>query len=338
MRIGSVNAARHLVEKFAPKVERALDRLVARSGSPRDAFVARAQAAATATAPAKSHWHQGQESVASRPTPTMDAATARAVVTSLYRGALGREPDAEGLAHWSGLAERGQLGAVVDGIVHSAELREKSGGLGVEELSRQLYAGILGRAPDPEGQDATVAATLRGHLGHRIIDMLLSPEHADRLARPPAPAPAPTPAPAPAPGPAPTLPPEPGPALSTVPMRAEYAGAKIDTSSDAAAVKSAAAWVKASYPELFTFPNGDDRQVAYETMTHVIGVMRAAGYDAFRVVNHASRPKGDPFRYGSDALVLNGRIYDCYLSHGDPNASHPQALDVGPHIFSRPRE
>jgi hypothetical protein len=129
---------------------------------------------------------------------------------------------------------------------------------------------------------------------------------------------------------------EPGAALSTVPQRPEYAAAPIDRSSGEAAARSAAQWVKDSYPQLFG--RGDDRQVAFEVMTHVIGAMRAAGFDAHRVVNHPSRPIGDGQRYGSDAVVVGGHIYDVYGAFGDPGRSDVQTLNQGPYEAGRLRE
>ena len=121
-----------------------------------------------------------------------------------------------------------------------------------------------------------------------------------------------------------------------MPQRPEYAAAPIDRSSGAAAARSAAQWVKDTHPELFG--RGDDRAVAFQVMTHVIGAMRAAGFDVHRVVNHPSRPVGDGMRYGSDALVVNGRVFDVYGSFGEPGASHVQTLDVGPYEAGRLRE
>lgn len=132
-------------------------------------------------------------------------------------------------------------------------------------------------------------------------------------------------------GPAPT---EPGAPLSTVPMRPEYANATVDTSSFAAAAKSAAQWVKDTYPELMA--RAADRQVDFEIMTHVIGALRAHGYDAHRVVNHPSKAVGDGWRYGSDAVVLGGRIWDVFGGMGESNT--PQAMDAGPNPPGRPRE
>lgn len=129
---------------------------------------------------------------------------------------------------------------------------------------------------------------------------------------------------------------EPGSPLSTVPLLPEYKNAPIDRSSGEAAARSAAQWVKDTYPELFG--HGDDRAIAFKVMTHVIGAMRSAGFDAHRVVNHPSRPIGDGQRYGSDALVVNGQIYDVYGAFGDPGRSDVQTLNPGPYEAGRLRE
>lgn len=126
-----------------------------------------------------------------------------------------------------------------------------------------------------------------------------------------------------------------GGALSTVPDLPEYK-VQIDTSSPEKAIVSAATWVKENRPDLFV--EGDDRDKAYEMMTCVIGILRANGFPAHRVVNHPSRPVGNPWRYGSDALVLNGSIYDCYGGLGDLNQSRPQALNQGPSSPAKPKE
>ena len=61
-------------------------------------------------------------------------------------------------------------------------------------------------------------------------------------------------------------------------------------------------------------------------------------WGAHRVVNHPSHAVGDPYRYGSDALVLGGNIYDVYGAFGDPGRSDVQALDQGPYAAGRLRE
>lgn len=146
--------------------------------------------------------------------------------------------------------------------------------------------------------------------------------------------PAPSNGPA-APNPGSSGPSLPGGPLETVPDNPAWRSVPLDRSSNEAAVKSAAQWVKDHHPEFFD--KGEHRPTAYEMMTVVIGILRAHGYDAHRVVNHPSRPIGDPGRYGTDSLVLDNIIFDVYKGWGDAGDSTPQALRVGTY-GSRPRE
>jgi hypothetical protein len=127
----------------------------------------------------------------------------------------------------------------------------------------------------------------------------------------------------------------PGGELTTVPPNPAWSRIRLDRSSRLAAILAAARWVRENRPDFFD--KGEDRRVAYDMMTEVIGILRANGFDAHRVVNHPSRPVGDPGRYGKDALVLDDVIYDVFQAWGDPGAGHPQALDVG-RYGDRPRE
>ena len=125
---------------------------------------------------------------------------------------------------------------------------------------------------------------------------------------------------------------EPGAPLRTVPLLPEFLNANIDKSSPDAAALSAARWAKATYPELFT--RATDRNVCAEIMGKVIGALRVAGYDATRVVNHSSLPDGA--RWGSDAVVINGNVFDVYRAMGE--ASEPVAQNQGPYEAGRLRE
>lgn len=150
---------------------------------------------------------------------------------------------------------------------------------------------------------------------------------------PPLSAPRPgTPTPPTAPTPAPGQLVEPGAPLRTVPLLPEYLEANIDKSSPEAAALSAARWAKAKYPELFA--RATDRNVCAEIMGKVIGALRVAGYDATRVVNHPSLPDGA--RWGSDAVVINGNVFDVYRAMGE--ASEPVAQNMGPYGAGRLRE
>lgn len=103
-----------------------------------------------------------------------------------------------------------------------------------------------------------------------------------------------------------------------------------------AALIEAAQWVKDNFPDLFG--DGDDRDKAYQIMTKVLDRLKKKGINAHRVVNHPSRPVGDPHRYGSDAVVVNGKVYDLYGGLGDKNRSTPQALYMGPYAAGRLKE
>lgn len=125
---------------------------------------------------------------------------------------------------------------------------------------------------------------------------------------------------------------EPGEPLRTVPLLPEFLEANIDRSSPEAAVLSAARWAREKYAELFT--RAEDRNVCAEIMGKVIGALRVAGYDATRVVNHPSMTDGA--RWGSDAVVLNGTVFDVYRAMGQEAA--PVAQNMGPYAPGRLRE
>lgn len=204
-----------------------------------------------------------------------------------------------------------------------------------------LYRELLGREPDADGMLAHLKGLEGGNTREQLRDVFLtSDEYRARTATPAVPTTPPSvpvPAtPAPTPAPAPRSYPEPGPALSTVPPRPEYLDIPVDRSSGSAAALSAAKWVRANKPEFFD--KGDDRAVAFEMMTWVIGALRANGFDAHRVVNHPGRPMTDGYRYGSDAVVVEGRIYDVFGAWGDPGRGDPQAMDAGPLAAGRLRE
>ncbi|WP_431129565.1 DUF4214 domain-containing protein [Variovorax paradoxus] len=74
-------------------------------------------------------------------------------VFRLYQSAFGRIPDANGFAGWTKLLEenRSSTGEVAQSFVSSSEFRTKYGNLDNTQFVTQLYANVLGRAPDAEG-------------------------------------------------------------------------------------------------------------------------------------------------------------------------------------------
>lgn len=200
-----------------------------------------------------------------------------------------------------------------------------------EDYITGLYAKVLGRKPDPEGFKSHLNGLKNGTSREELLSIFLnSDEYKEKLAE------ALNPTAKPGPQAAPVTYPPGADALQTVKLHPEYLEVPLDRSNPETAIKQAADWVKKNRPHYFQA--GDDRQLCFEMMGEVIGILRAQGFDAHRVVNHPSRPMGDGHRYGSDALVLNGQIYDVYQGMGDPDMSIPQALNVGPYEAGRLRE
>lgn len=81
-----------------------------------------------------------------------DASDPAAQVVRLYRAALGRDPDQDGLNFWTSALQAGTpLQDLAAGFVASGEFAARLGALDAGGFVTQLYANILGRAPDPGG-------------------------------------------------------------------------------------------------------------------------------------------------------------------------------------------
>ncbi len=102
-------------------------------------------------------------------------------VTLVYRNVLGRDPDAEGLAHWQGRLDRGELtrGQAMLAFSESEEYRGLSAG---EVRVTMTYAGMLRRAPDAAGFSFWVDYVDRGNtLEALIAGFLASAEYRSRF-------------------------------------------------------------------------------------------------------------------------------------------------------------
>ncbi|HEY9839293.1 MAG TPA: DUF4214 domain-containing protein, partial [Candidatus Obscuribacterales bacterium] len=244
-----------------------------------------------------------------------------AFVVGLYRRFLGREPDPAGMQnHLAGLRQGVSRQQIQQNFVNSPEFKQRKSAYAQDGFQRTQVR------PAWRPAQATAAAPKQGffqRLWASIARIFSRPKTTPVPVRPVAPAPVAPPVPVPV---APPPPPLPGAGLSTVPITAEMAAAPVDRSSPNAAVLSAATWLFNTHHEFFTA--SEDRPTALRMMTLLIGALRAHGFDAHRVVNYPNQPVGDPGRYGKEALVLNGRVFDCYFSWGSPE-SRPQALDVG---------
>lgn len=101
---------------------------------------------------------------------------AERIADRLYRGILGREPDAAGLKSAVADIQRGDLERVADGMLRSEEFRENRAGLSPSKLLDSLYRGLLSRAPDSDGRRMYLDDLERRDF-ERVVDALLaSPE------------------------------------------------------------------------------------------------------------------------------------------------------------------
>jgi phage protein D len=87
---------------------------------------------------------------------------ARKFVTQLYRGALGREPEAAGLNYWASQLMKGVHGAKIGhGFFFSAEMIGRR--LNNSAYTEALYNGMLGRKSEPAGHRHWLARLNAGH-------------------------------------------------------------------------------------------------------------------------------------------------------------------------------
>lgn len=125
--------------------------------------------------------------------------------------------------------------------------------------------------------------------------------------------------------------------VETIKADPRYAEAKVDTTSLQTATESASQWVMARFPDLVDAINKANnavpenkqksRQLCYELTGHLIGVLRANGVDAQRLVRQSHNDYGNPNRYVNDAFVLpDGRAIDWLGGEGTERQFHD--LDV----------
>ncbi len=83
-------------------------------------------------------------------TPASDTVEAR--VVRLYRAFFLRDPDAAGLAYWSGLARSGvSLDTIAGAFAQSSEFTNRYGALDNAAFVNLVYSNVLGRSPDAGG-------------------------------------------------------------------------------------------------------------------------------------------------------------------------------------------
>ena len=86
----------------------------------------------------------------------------------LYAAAFGRAPDPTGLANWAGALQTGAIGLneAAAGFYHSAEFGARYGAPDAVGYVTQLYANVLGRAPDAAGLSFWVNSVLNPAVNH----------------------------------------------------------------------------------------------------------------------------------------------------------------------------
>jgi alpha-tubulin suppressor-like RCC1 family protein len=102
-------------------------------------------------------------------------------VTLVYRNVLGREPDADGLAYWTGELAAGRLsrGGLLVGFSESAEYRTA---IAPSAFVASAFAALLQQAPDATGFEFWRARITAGGLRSELIDALLAlPQYRARL-------------------------------------------------------------------------------------------------------------------------------------------------------------
>jgi hypothetical protein len=103
-------------------------------------------------------------------------------VALLYQGALGRTPDAAGLAYWDGLATAlppsviasgayalSDQSSIAAGFTGSPEFTTKYGTLNNTQFVTQLYANVLDRAPDVAGLNFWVGLLNNGNTRAHVL-------------------------------------------------------------------------------------------------------------------------------------------------------------------------
>ena len=100
----------------------------------------------------------------------------------LYRAALAREPDREGLANWTGLVDRGvPMAEIAQHFIMSAEFNAKYGALSNPAFISNMYLNALGRSPDAGGHAGWTQA-LDGGLSRAAVLLGFSDSTENRAA------------------------------------------------------------------------------------------------------------------------------------------------------------
>jgi hypothetical protein len=103
------------------------------------------------------------------------------VVDALYRGILGRGPDAPSVRGATTEVQLGNLESLVTSMVRSAEFRQSLAGVSPEALLDRFYEGLLGRRTDTGGVRTFLPQMRAGRHGEVVMSIVQSPEFERRL-------------------------------------------------------------------------------------------------------------------------------------------------------------
>jgi hypothetical protein len=105
------------------------------------------------------------------------SANASAVIVNLgYRVVLNRAADADGQQTYGAMVASGHLGPFFAALLSSPEFVLHRSLWTVDELVVRSFSVLLGRSPDPSGQQSTSADIQQGLAASRFSDMVASPE------------------------------------------------------------------------------------------------------------------------------------------------------------------
>jgi len=108
---------------------------------------------------------------------------AELIAQGLYRGILGRDGDASGLAGAINEIQRGNLGNQVEAMLRSDEFRQSIASAGPNDILDRFYQGVLGRSADSAGVRTFLGDVERHRYAEVLMGLIRSPEFEDRLAR-----------------------------------------------------------------------------------------------------------------------------------------------------------
>lgn len=105
------------------------------------------------------------------------------VAASLFRGIMGREPDRRWLDSAAEQVRQGETRDQIESLLRSPEFNQRRRSVPPDEILRDFYQGLLGRAPDQAGARTYLGDIRDGDYEEVILDILGSDEFDQRVER-----------------------------------------------------------------------------------------------------------------------------------------------------------